>query len=62
MLAVAQGPLETSSYAGRSQFRSRLTLFEVVAPDDPRPGLALARFYGGERDSRTLELLAGDNR
>ncbi len=41
------------------KFRSCLTLFEAVAPDDPRFGRALARFYDGERDPLTVELLAG---
>ena len=39
------------------KFRSSLTLFEAVA-DDPAPfAEALAAFYGGVRDVRTLELL-----
>ena len=39
------------------KFRSSLTLFEAVA-DDPAPfAEALAAFYGGARDERTLELL-----
>jgi uncharacterized protein (DUF1810 family) len=43
------------------KLRSCLTLFEVVAPDDPRFSRALERFYDGERDHLTLELLtAGD--
>jgi uncharacterized protein (DUF1810 family) len=39
------------------KFRSCLTLFEAVAPDDPRFEQALARFYDGERDPLTLDLL-----
>lgn len=39
------------------KFRSCLTLFEAAA-EDPAPfAAALERFYGGERDRRTLELL-----
>ena len=39
------------------KFRSSLTLFEAVA-DDPAPfAEALAAFYRGVRDERTLELL-----
>jgi uncharacterized protein (DUF1810 family) len=39
------------------KLRSSLTLFEAVA-DDPAPfAEALAAFYGGARDERTLELL-----
>lgn len=43
------------------KLRSCLTLFEVVAPDEPRFGLALERFYDGERDPRTREALSGDD-
>lgn len=39
------------------KFRSCLTLFEAVAPDDPRFDRALARFNDGERDPLTLERL-----
>ena len=39
------------------KFRSCLTLFEQVAPDEPTFGGAIERFYGGERDGVTLELL-----
>lgn len=38
--------------------RSCLTLFHHVAPDEPSFGAALARFYGGREDPRTLALLA----
>ena len=42
------------------KLRSSLTLFAAVA-DDPVPfAVALARFYGGERDAATLDLLARD--
>lgn len=39
---------------------SCLTLFETVAPGEPVWSQALERFYGGERDARTLELLAAE--
>lgn len=41
------------------KFRSCLTLFERVAPDEPLFAQALERFYGGERDPLTLQALAG---
>jgi uncharacterized protein (DUF1810 family) len=41
------------------KFRSCLTLFQHVAPEEPPFGAALLRFYGGQPDVRTLELLAG---
>lgn len=40
-----------------AKFCSCLTLFETVAPGEPVWGLALERWYGGQRDRRTLELL-----
>ena len=39
------------------KFCSCLTLFEAVAPEDPRFERALARFYSGRRDPLTLKLL-----
>ncbi len=39
------------------KLRSCLTLFEAVAPDEPRFTRALDRFYGGQRDPLTLEIL-----
>jgi uncharacterized protein (DUF1810 family) len=42
------------------KLRSSLTLFAAVA-DDPAPfDAALTRFYGGERDGATLDLLERD--
>jgi uncharacterized protein (DUF1810 family) len=40
------------------KFRSCMTLFELAVPDVPLFGEALERWCGGERDDRTLELLA----
>lgn len=40
------------------KFRSSLTLFEAVADDPSLFAGALDAFYEGERDQRTLELLA----
>ena len=39
------------------KFRSCMTLFEAVAPDEPVFARALEKYFGGERDVRTLELL-----
>lgn len=39
------------------KFRSCLTLFALADPDEPIIAKALKRFFGGERDARTLELL-----
>jgi len=39
------------------KFRSCLTLFAAVAPDEPAFTLALATYYQGQSDSETLRLL-----
>jgi uncharacterized protein (DUF1810 family) len=40
------------------KFRSCMTLFAQVAPQEPVFNQALARYFGGEGDARTRELLA----
>ncbi|MBB4391291.1 uncharacterized protein (DUF1810 family) [Bradyrhizobium sp. ERR14] len=40
-----------------SKFRSSMTLFGAVS-DEPVFGEALARYFAGERDAATLEILA----
>lgn len=40
------------------KFRSSMTLFQAAAPDEPAFGEALAKYFGGEPDPLTLELLA----
>ena len=42
------------------KLRSCLTLFEAVAPEEPRFAQALARFYDDVRDPLTHEALADD--
>ena len=42
------------------KFRSCLTLFAAVAPDEPLFAQALAAFYDGQPDEATLRLLAAD--
>ena len=39
------------------KFRSSMTLFNAVAPDEAPFRTALARYFGGERDVLTLEIL-----
>jgi uncharacterized protein (DUF1810 family) len=39
------------------KFRSSMTLFQAADPGEPLFGAALAGFYGGAPDSRTLALL-----
>ena len=40
------------------KFRSSMTLFQAAAPDEPVFGQALAKYFGGEPDPLTLEILA----
>ncbi|UPK39847.1 DUF1810 domain-containing protein [Bradyrhizobium sp. 186] len=40
-----------------AKFRSSMTLFDAVS-DQPIFGLAIARYFSGERDGATLEILA----
>lgn len=40
------------------KFRSSMTLFSKVAPEEPLFQRALAKYFGGVGDARTLELLA----
>lgn len=42
------------------KFRSSMTLFARAAPDEPAFGDALAKYYGGAPDPRTLAILAVD--
>ncbi|MBA4013179.1 MAG: DUF1810 domain-containing protein [Phenylobacterium sp.] len=39
------------------KFRSSMTLFNAVAPNETSFRTALARFFGGERDDLTLQIL-----
>lgn len=40
------------------KFRSSLTLFQAAAPDEPAFTAALAKYFAGEPDPRTLQFLA----
>jgi uncharacterized protein (DUF1810 family) len=44
-------------YPDDLKFRSSMTLFAAAAPEESLFKEALERFYGGERDQRTLEML-----
>ena len=41
------------------KFRSSLTLFEVAAPDQAVFGAAIEKYFGGARDTATIEILRG---
>lgn len=40
------------------KFRSSMTLFQAAAPHEPVFGRALAKYFEGEPDAKTLEILA----
>jgi uncharacterized protein (DUF1810 family) len=46
-------------YPDDLKFRSSMTLFAEVAPEETCFSEALEKFFGGERDERTLEWLRG---
>jgi uncharacterized protein (DUF1810 family) len=58
MLSHAGTPAETIlGSIDAVKFRSSMTLFRAATPEDPRFDRALAAFFAGEPDPRTLELL-----
>ncbi|MED5618818.1 DUF1810 domain-containing protein [Ideonella sp. BN130291] len=60
MLAVPAGrsALDVLGSPDDLKFRSSMTLFEQVAPETPLFAQALERYFGGERDALTLQLLS----
>ncbi len=61
MLAVPRrSALEILGTPDDLKFKSCMTLFERAAPGEPMFGQAIERFEAGERDERTLALLAGE--
>ena len=42
-----------------AKLKSSLTLFSEAAPDDRLFAIALDRWFGGNKDAKTLQLLAG---
>ena len=40
------------------KFRSSMTLFEHVLPEEARFAQAIEKYFGGERDAKTVEMLA----
>jgi uncharacterized protein (DUF1810 family) len=51
------GAAEVFGYPDDLKLRSSMTLFARAAPDEPAFPAVLDRYYGGEPDPRTLELL-----
>jgi len=56
-LPPARSALQVFGAIDTLKLKSCLTLFEHAAPDEPRFGALLDRFFGGERDAATLALL-----
>ena len=65
---LREGTAAVNAVAGRSahqvfgspddlKFRSSMTLFREAAPDDPAFAAALRKYFDGEADPRTLEIL-----
>lgn len=48
---------EIMGYPDDLKFRSSMTLFAAAAPEEPAFAAALDKFFAGERDPLTLELL-----
>jgi uncharacterized protein (DUF1810 family) len=61
MLAVPHGDIDSiMGYPDDLKYHSSMTLFASAAPEEPMFQSALQKFFGGERDQRTLELLRLD--
>ena len=60
ILAAARGKSAHDIFGSPDdlKFRSCLTLFQSVAPEEPSFGAAMGRFFGGQPDQLTLVLLA----
>ena len=56
---AARGPERVLGPVDALKLRSCLTLFELVAPDEPVLAKLLNDYFVGERDPATLTLLAG---
>lgn len=52
-----RGVSEIFGFPDDLKFRSSMTLFAEIAPDEPVFRQALDRYFGGEPDERTVELM-----
>lgn len=50
-------PLEVMGYPDNLKLRSCMTLFDYIAPEIDVFGRVLEKFYSGEKDEKTIELL-----
>ena len=51
-------PLEVFEYPDNLKLRSSMTLFEAAAPDNELFGKVLDKYFNGDRDTLTLNILA----
>ena len=51
-------PLEVFGYPDNLKLRSSMTLFEAAAPDNKLFGKVLDKYFNGDRDTLTLNILA----
>lgn len=57
LLIIPQNdPSEVFCYPDDMKLKSSMTLFELCSPEIPVFGEVLDKFFGGERDSKTLEI------
>jgi uncharacterized protein (DUF1810 family) len=54
---LGRGADEIFGYPDDLKFRSSMTLFHAVAPDEPDVRIALDRYFAGRGDERTLQIL-----
>lgn len=57
LAAATDDPAAIFGAVDALKFRSSMTLFQAAKPEEPAFAAALARFYAGEPDPRTLDLL-----
>ncbi|MCC8128124.1 MAG: DUF1810 domain-containing protein [Clostridiales bacterium] len=50
-------PRKVMGYPDDLKLCSCMTLFEIASPEVPEFGMVLEKFYGGERDEKTVEIL-----
>lgn len=50
-------PGRVMGYLDDVKLRSCMTLFELAAPDVPEFGQVLDKFYGGQRDQKTIHII-----
>ncbi|MCD8082397.1 MAG: DUF1810 domain-containing protein [Clostridiales bacterium] len=57
LLVEESRPRKLMGYPDDLKLCYSMTLLEIAAPEVPEFGMVLEKFYGGERDEKTIELL-----